>query len=84
MRQVLSDHDTCWCCPVSIHRHGQNQGRECPKCGSAWTIEFYQEGTPYAWKGNDQAQHAILDWTGNNVAVQCCEFEPSDKFDGRR
>jgi hypothetical protein len=59
---VLSQH---------YHREGQNLGRHCT-CGARWTEDFDSDGC-HVWRNGVPADPAILDWTGNNVAVECCQ-----------
>jgi len=47
------------------------EGREC-HCGAKWTIYFDANGC-HVRRNGVQADSAILDWTGNNVAVECCQ-----------
>lgn len=46
--------------------------RECPECKAKWTAGLDSEGTPHVWKDGIEEQRAVLDWSGNNVAVECC------------
>lgn len=55
------------------HRQGQNQGRQCHLCGSVWTVERDANEDFHCWRNGVQEDQAILDWTGNNVAIECCD-----------
>jgi hypothetical protein len=46
--------------------------RECPQCKTKWTAELDSEGMPHVRKDGAEEQRAVLDWYGNNVAVECC------------
>jgi len=58
-----------------LHRHGRNQGRLCQLCDSRWTIDFGSDEIPHVWRDGTQTDSAILDWTGNNAVVECCQRE---------
>jgi hypothetical protein len=64
---------------VSERLHGQRP-RTCDACGASWTVVF-TEGRPRVQKNGDEAQDAILDWAGNNVAVECCRAVGSSNRD---
>jgi hypothetical protein len=57
------------------------KARECPHCSAKWSAELDTEGEPHVWKDGQEAQHSVLDWHGNNVAIECCK--PTDAA-GRR
>ena len=53
------------------HEQGRCQGRECELCGSRWTVD--REGDEvHVWRNGVPEDIAILDFFGNNVAVECC------------
>lgn len=54
------------------HLNPKKSPRICGVCGSAWTVRWNASGTPDVWKNNTPMNSAILDWVGNNVAVECC------------
>lgn len=54
------------------HLHGRNQGRECPHCQVLWTVSTDEGGSFQIWRNGQSADDAILDWMGNNVAIECC------------
>ena len=54
------------------HQHGRNAGRQCDHCGSLWTVEIDANENFHVWRNDASEDSAILDWTGNNVAVECC------------
>ena len=60
---VLSDHH---------HREGHNKGRKCQFCGALWTVKIDANKDFHVWRNKVQVDSEILDWDGNNVAVQCC------------
>jgi hypothetical protein len=47
-------------------------GRECECCGARWTIRTNKRDSPHAWRDGARMDKAILDYTGNNIAVECC------------
>jgi hypothetical protein len=47
-------------------------GRTCKLCNALWTAKIDANKEFHAWRNGVQADSAILDWTGNNVAVECC------------
>jgi hypothetical protein len=55
------------------HEHGKNAGRECSHCGSMWTVQVDVNGNAHVWRNGVASDSSILDWTGNNVAIECCE-----------
>ncbi len=55
-----------------LHRQKQNEGRICTACGARWTVQRDEDDEFHVWKNGVQTDSAILDWTGNNVAVECC------------
>ena len=57
---------------VHYHRHGRNVGRLCDHCGSLWTVEVGANEGFHIWHNGAPEDEAILDWTGNNVAIECC------------
>jgi hypothetical protein len=56
---------------VSSYLH--KSGRDCACCGARWIIRINKSGRPHAWRDGVRMDKAILDWTGNNVAVECCK-----------
>lgn len=54
------------------HRRGRNAGRECDVCHARWTVERDANDDFHVWRDGTPADDAILDWVGNNVAVECC------------
>jgi hypothetical protein len=54
------------------HREGKNQGRECQVCGARWTVQIDSNKDFHVWRNGVNVDSAILDWTGNNVVVECC------------
>ena len=54
------------------HRRNQNNGRPCPICGDVWTVEVDDVEDIHAFRNGESDDDAILDWIGNNVAVECC------------
>ena len=54
------------------HRQGHNQGRLCPVCGAVWTVDTDANENFHVWRDGQPSDSSILDWTGNNVAVECC------------
>jgi len=59
---------------VSEFLHGVNrpEGRRCQRCGSEWRMEMDAGGVPHVRRNGHLEDDTILDWTGNNVAVECC------------
>jgi hypothetical protein len=55
-----------------MHRHHRNEGRACDGCGARWTVQIDDNEQFHVWKNGVQVDSAILDWIGNNVAVECC------------
>jgi len=55
------------------HRKGRNEGRKCPVCNVPWTVQIDDNKNFHVWRDEVQTDSAILDWTGNNVAVECCQ-----------
>jgi hypothetical protein len=56
------------------HKMGENEGRKC-ECGAVWTVMFSpRSGEPHVWKNSQQHKQAVLDWSGNSVAVECCDL----------
>lgn len=58
---------------VSGFYHKGDTGRRCEDCGSLWTVEFGDDGEPRVRRNGEEASAAVLDCSGNNVAVQCCQ-----------
>ncbi|MBF5043180.1 hypothetical protein FGE12_12340 [Aggregicoccus sp. 17bor-14] len=54
------------------HRHGKNKGRQCANCRVHWTVDRDDNEDFHVWRNGTPADEAILDWVGNNVAVECC------------
>jgi len=55
------------------HRESKNKGRTCTICGARWTILRNEaNGHLHVWRNGVARDEAILDWTGNNAAVECC------------
>jgi hypothetical protein len=54
------------------HKHGVHQGRQCDMCGARWTV-LMENGQFQVWRNNQPSNEAIIDYVGNNVAVECCE-----------
>jgi hypothetical protein len=59
---------------VSAFLHGVNTlvARLCQRCGSEWRVQMDADGVPHVTRNGHLENTAILDWTGNNVAVECC------------
>jgi len=55
-----------------LHREGRNQGRVCQICKARWTVKIESERL-HVWRDGVPMDKAILDWTGNNAVVECCE-----------
>jgi hypothetical protein len=55
-----------------FHREGKNRGRTCDICEGRWTVSVDDDESLHAWKDGTAKDSAILDWTGNNVVVECC------------
>jgi hypothetical protein len=62
-----------------LSHHPTNHGRECDACGARWTVQFPSRGgIPTVWRRPPEGgkrhkmPRALLDWSGNNVAVECC------------
>jgi len=55
-----------------LHREGRNQGRVCQVCQARCTVQIDGENL-HVWRNGVSMDSAILDWTGNNVVVECCE-----------
>jgi hypothetical protein len=54
------------------HHHAPNhQGRSCEQCQSSWTCLRDNAGF-HVWRNGEPEDDAILDWYGNNVAIECC------------
>ncbi len=72
--QIRPTNGTCTVVAASemYHRHGQNQGRQCDICGSVWTVQRDANDNFHVWRNGQAEDNAILDWTGNNVAIECC------------
>jgi hypothetical protein len=56
---------------VSARLH--KSGRDCARCGARWTVQIKKEEAVHAWRDGIPRDKAILDYTGNNVAVECCQ-----------
>jgi hypothetical protein len=56
-----------------FHHQGLNQGRECPICRGQWTVQIDANQNFHVWRNGVPHDAAILDWTGNNVVVECCQ-----------
>ena len=54
------------------HLHGRNSGRQCSACGTNWTVEIDADENFYVWRNGQAEDDSILDWTGLNVAIECC------------
>ena len=58
---------------VSAHLHKpSNKGRRCPICDAVWTAARDADNNLHVWRNGGPSDPSILDWTGNNVAVECC------------
>ncbi len=55
------------------HQEGRNEGRKCQLCDSVWTVQIDESGDCHVWRNALPMDSAILDWTGNNVVVECCK-----------
>jgi hypothetical protein len=49
-------------------------GRECECCGARWTILIDDKRRLHVRRDGVPMNEAILDRTGNNVAVECCRM----------
>jgi hypothetical protein len=54
------------------HREGKNNGRICDLCGARWTALRESNGDFHVWRNGVPTDQAVLDWTGNNLVVECC------------
>jgi hypothetical protein len=59
------------------HRQDINRGRECNHCGSLWTVDIDGNGSYQIWRNGVIENKSILDWTGGNVAIECCPAQDS-------
>jgi hypothetical protein len=50
----------------------RNDGQRCEVCGSVWTIEKPADAPPIVRRNGEEEPAALLNWTGNNAAVECC------------
>ncbi len=59
---------------VSAMLHAREAGktRECHRCHAKWSMDYRSGERPRVWKDDKEAPEALLDWVGNNVAVECC------------
>jgi hypothetical protein len=57
-----------------FHVRGKNVGRRCPNCGEHWTVEQVAGEPPRVWRGEAECPEALLDWVGNNAAIECCQW----------
>ena len=48
-------------------------GRECKCCRARWTILIDTRRRLHVWRNGVPMGKAILDRTGNNAAVECCQ-----------
>ena len=55
------------------HYEGKNKGRVCQFCEKRWTIQIDGKGDVHVWRNGVAMDKAILDWTGNNAVVECCQ-----------
>jgi len=55
-----------------LYREGRNRGCSCEICGGRWTVSIDDDETLHVWRDGAAMDSAILDWTGNNAAVECC------------
>lgn len=56
---------------VSAHLH--KKGRKCRQCGARWTVKFtHKRPKVHVRRDGERMDSAILDYVGNNVAVECC------------
>jgi hypothetical protein len=50
-----------------------SRARKCPSCPATWTCEHDNNDESYHVRKDGQlADDAVLDWNGNNAAVECC------------
>jgi hypothetical protein len=70
-KQLRATHGSRFIVIVSEHLH--KSGRDCAHCGALWEIEFTERGDVHAWRDSKRMDQAILDYVGNNVAVECCQ-----------
>jgi len=56
-----------------LHREGRNQGRVCQICKARWTVQVRDGEDLHVWRDGISMDSAILDWTGNNAVVECCD-----------
>ncbi|MFC1837010.1 hypothetical protein ACFL2Q_20205 [Thermodesulfobacteriota bacterium] len=54
------------------HEYGVNRGRRCHKCNDLWTVQREANGDFHVYRNGQSEDEAILDWVGNNVAMECC------------
>jgi hypothetical protein len=55
-----------------LHDRGKQKARACPHCGAQWSMAYSSGEAPRIWKNGEETPHAVLDWVGNNAAVECC------------
>jgi hypothetical protein len=70
-KHVRATHGSRVVVVVSVWLH--KSGRECKCCGARWRIRINKKGALHAWRDGVRMDKAILDCTGNNVAVECCQ-----------
>jgi hypothetical protein len=61
---------------VSALLHGREAGkvRECPHCHAKWSILWRGSQPPQVWKNDLESPSSVLDWAGNNAAIECCAW----------
>jgi hypothetical protein len=57
---------------VVVSEFLHKSGRECECWGSRWTILIDKRRRLHVWRNGVLVNKAVLDRTGNNVAVECC------------
>lgn len=61
---------------VSAMLHDRETGkvRECPHCHARWSILWRRNEPPQVWRNGEESPSSLLDWVGNNAAVECCSW----------
>ena len=55
-----------------LHGHARQKKRICPHCQSEWSMEHRKDERPRIWRNASEVPDTLLDWVGNNAAVECC------------
>ena len=78
-RYVRATHSSRIVLVISSYLHRIGEGRRCAVCETKWTARRDNRGLMHAWRDGVPLDSAILDYSGNNVVVECCRPDRSSR-----